>query len=342
VDGINTHTCNCNPGYVSVNGVCVCDMNGTFALEMNLTTTWSGITFFENGTNVPSTSWAIRRQTYDATGNLTIQTTQCGGTSLDLCGQGNPVIVPDEAYGQFLPAPIFGLPTMPVQSLTITLANALPSQAYTEPQTAVVFGVSLTDPLGAWPAANANIGAGPNQTNGAIWVDHDNDTHPGVTSYAVPPGGVSSTTAPYPTRDYAATSSACPRRSSSLARLSYNYLPGVENLTLERVKRMYTAQRVISSMSGTITSCDSTGATLIQGTLGGPDNGQVQANVRVGGCVRVAAEADGGTGELDCDSTLTNEYDGQSQSQHVSGGTFVIKRVANTITCAQARTMTYP
>jgi hypothetical protein len=87
-------------------------------------------------------------------------------------------------------------------------------------------------------------------------------------------------------------------------------------------------------MNGAITTCDATGAALISGSLGGPDNGQMQTDLRFGGCVRV-----NGGGELDCGSTLTDFYDGQSQTQHVTSGTFIIKRWTNgtAVTCANAR-----
>jgi hypothetical protein len=337
VNGINTHTCNCNAGYVSVGGACVCDMNGTFASQVSLKTSWSGLPTFEDGTNVPSTQWAIRTQTYDSTGHLVIQTTQCGGTTLDLC-ETSPLIGL-EAYAEFLPGTIFGTASMPVGSLSITLTNPLPGQAYTEPQNATLLGISLTDPLGPWPAASANIGAGANQTNGALWVDNDNDHFNGVTTYSVPPGGVLHSASPFPIQDYLATSSACPRSADAGAtRDPYNYVFGLDSGGLERVKRLYTASRVISSMSGTISSCNATGATLIQGTIGGPDSGQAHIDGRVGGCVRVS----GTSGEANCSATLTNMYDGQGQTEHITSGSFIIKRVANTVTCDQVRAMTFP
>lgn len=265
-----------------------------------------------------------------------INTTPCGGTTPDLCGQGNPLTpVPNEAYAQFLSTHIFGTPSMPIGNLEISLPNALAGQAYTEPQTAVLFGITLTDPLGAWPAAIANIGAGGSQTNGSAWADNDNDGHNGVTSYGVPPGGISQATSPFPAVDYATASTVCPRGSSG-TRLSYDYWPGFDT-AFRQVKRFYTAERVISSMSGTITTCDSTGATLIQGSVGGPDSGQMQTNLRFGGCVRV-----NGSGELDCSPALTNLYDGQAQTQHVTSGSFVVKRVASNVTCADVRAMTFP
>jgi len=335
VDGVNSHTCSCNAGYVEVSGACVCDMNGTFASQITVATSWSNVPFFEDGTNVTTKEWAIRTQTYDSTGHLTIKTEPCGGTSADLCGQN--AILGNEAYGQYLPSTIYGLASMPVSTLSITLTKPLQGQPYTEPQSATLLGISLTDPLGAWPAAAANIGAGANQTNGAIWIDADGDSFNGVTTYVVPPGGISHTTAPNPIEDYGANSVACPRASSSSTRLPYAYLPAVDGLSLARVKRLYAAKRTISSLTGTITTCGSTGATLIQGTVGGPDNGQLRTDTRIGGCVRV-----NGKSEIDCDATVVNTYDGQSQTEHVTSASFVLKRVASTVTCADVRGMTFP
>jgi hypothetical protein len=341
VDGINSYTCTCNAGAVSVNGVCVCNMGGTFAVQDTFATSWSGIMYFENGTNVQSKAWALRTQTYDSTGKLTIQTTTCGGTTFDLCGSNFPLGVGSEAYGQFFPTTIYGTPSMPVGNTIITLTNTAPGQAYQEPSAASLLGISLTNPLGAWPAAAANVGAGANQTNGAVWVDNDGDSFMGVTSYAVPPGGISHTTSPFPFQDYGATSTACPRSSATAARLAYAYLPAPASIfpPVDRVKRLYTGQRIIASLTGSITSCDATGVTLIQGTVGGPDSGQAHVDARVGGCVRIN---DAGNGEIDCSAAMASLYDGQNQSEHITSASFIIKRVASSATCADVRGMTFP
>ena len=338
MNGINTHTCNCMAGDVTVNGVCVCDMNGTFASQFSYTTSWTGIPTFEDGTNVPSKTWALRTQTYDSSGNLTIETSQCGGTTFDLCETSGLIGV--GAIAEFLPGPIYGTSSMPVSTLTIPLVNALAGQPYTEPPSASLLGISLTDPLGAWPASDANVGpgvgadGGSTQTNGAIWLDNDDDKFNGVTSYSVPPGGISSSTAPHPIQSYGATSSACPRSGGTPD--PYEYLFGF-GPGLDQVKRLYTAQRVVSSMTGTINTCDSSGATLIEGTVGGPDNGQAHADARVAGCVMVS-----GNGEANCTSQLTTFFDTQSQTEHITSGSFIIKRVASTTKCSDVQTMTFP
>jgi hypothetical protein len=329
-----SYTCNCDAGYVSVtqsNGeaTCVCDMSGTFASQYSLTTSLPAtlvgpVTVFSAETNVPTTQWALRTQTYDSSGNLVIKTTQCGGTTADLCGV---VTGLKNAFTAFYPGPMYDLASMPVtQSNPISIPNALPGQAYAEPQSATLMGISLTNPLGAWPASSTNVGAGSSQTNGAVWVDNDNDTFPGVTSYVVPPGGISETTSPFPIENYPSTSSECGT--------AYAYFPSFG--TGGAIKRLYSAQRMISSMSGTISTCDSTGATLITGTLGGPDSNEPKVDGRVDGCVQV-----NGTGEIACSSSTASTYDGQSQTQHITGANFVLKRVTSGTTCEQVRAMSF-
>jgi len=344
----SAYTCNCGAGYVSVNGACVCDMNGTFASQFTIASSWSGVTDVEDATNAPSYSWSLRTQTYDSSGNLVVKTTPCGVTAPDVCGNGFPDITTNEAYAQYLPTSDYGLSTMPVVTVpTISLPNALPGQAYTEPQTALLLGISLTDPLGAWPAADSNVG-GSSPTNGAAWVDSDGDGQLGVTTYSVPPGGISMTTSPNPPVSYGSTSTACPRGDAGATRELYDYWPAYDVLPPHRITRFYDASRTISSLSGTITSCDSSGVSLIEGTVGGPDTdggaGQMHTDVRIGGCAIVTA-ADAGAADAGgsaCAAVVVNQYDGQPQTQHVTSASFIIKRVAGTTTCAQVRAMSFP
>src|SRR5262249_45918372 len=155
---------------------------GTYAMQSSIKTSWT-LTGFEAGTNVPSTTWALRTVTYDAQGNVSISTKQCGGTTIDLCTTGG-----SEAYTQFIPAPIYDNNKIAPSTVSFTLPKPLQGSTYTEPQSATLIGISLNDPLGAWPASSDNVGAGANQTNGATWVDVEGDGSDGITSYAVPPG----------------------------------------------------------------------------------------------------------------------------------------------------------
>jgi hypothetical protein len=215
----------------------------------------------------------------------------------------------------------------------------------------VLEGISLTNPLGAWPASASAIG-GTSPTNGAQWVDVDGDTFDGLTLVVVPPGGIlQNTTGPYvPLSNYGAMSTVCPR-SGGTPHLSYDYVPGADLAAggVVRIKRTYTASRIQSSMAGTIVSCDSTGVTKITGTLSGPDqftgpDGGVMneplIQARVGGCVEVSS-SNTTTHEADCSATVQNELDTQSQNEHITRATVIIKRVASGISCASVRALTF-
>ncbi|HEX7476759.1 MAG TPA: hypothetical protein VF331_03060 [Polyangiales bacterium] len=331
-----TYVCTCNSGYTQVGGTCVCDLNGTYAIQIAATMTWSGISNIEDAGSVKPVlySWALRHQTFDSAGKLHVVTVPCGGTGLDLCGTGNAFIAA-EAYTQFLPVQIWGTTGMPTEIVDMTLTKPLPGSAFVSPQSAVLLGISLTDPLGAWPTARTQVGAGTTQVNGAVWLDSDADGKPGVTGYAVPPGGFPvDGVFPDPLTAYPATSAACPRSNAAAARLAYNYWPGVEGLTLRRVSRFYVGSRTIGYFNGSLTSCN-----LIQGDVKGPANGQMQNEGRIEGCLREVAPS----GETDCSGTLTDFYDTANQSaQQVVSAKFILKRVANTATCADVRNTTYP
>jgi hypothetical protein len=318
-----------------VGGTCVCDLNGTYAIRIAATMTWAGIPNIEDAGAIKPVlySWALRQHTYDSAGKLHVVTTPCGGTTTDLCGTGN-LFIGAEAYTQFLPVGIWGTGSMPTEALDMTLPNALPGTAFVSASSAAILGISLTNPLGAWPTARAQVGAGGSQVNGAVWLDHDADGKPGVTTYAVPPGGFPvDGIAPDPITAYPATSAACPRGNLSAPRLAYNYWPGVEGFTLQRTRRFYVGSRTIGYFDGSINSCN-----LITGSVKGPANGQMKNDGRVEGCVRTST-----TGETDCSPVLTDFYDTADQTaQQVQSAAFVIKRVANNATCADARAAAYP
>jgi hypothetical protein len=345
------YTCACNSGYMAVDGTndsvsnptCACDMNGTFVVQVTTTESWTGIQFIQNASMVTSKAWSIRTQTYDASGMLTVTTDPCGGTSPDLCGTGTTATTPDlaaEAYAAFAPNSIWGTASMPHWSTpAFSITNALPGQAYVEPMTAALLGITLTDPFGAWPASRQNVlGGTGTRTNGAAWDNADGDTDTmGVTLYDVPPGGVLSATSPFfPPEDYGSSSTACPRGTGN--RLPYAYAPvptaPPPSTTFDRVKRFSSASRTISQLSGTISSCD-----LITGDVLGPDSGKQHTDGRIASCVIVS-----GSGEAACSSAEVTSLDGPSSGTHTwNTETFIAKRVTGaTPTCAAVRAMTFP
>jgi hypothetical protein len=197
-----------------------------------------------------------------------------------------------------------------------------------------LFGISLTDPFGAWPASRQNVlGGTGTRTNGAAWVDADSDGVSGFLNYNVPPGGVLSANSPFPPQDYASTSSACPR-SKTGTRLSYAYAPAYDS-GVRRVKRFSSAARAISQLSGAFSpsSCD-----VITGNVVGPQSGQQQVDGRVYSCIMV-----NGSGETACSSTVVDSLDAPGGGTHTFNSvTFIIKRAAVGISCAQARALPYP
>ena len=102
-----------------------------------------------------------------------------------------------EAYSEFYPTHIWDLPSMPKFSVQLDLPKALPGQPFKSPNYALLHGVTLTDPLGAWPATRADIAGSSafdgSAVNGAAGVDHDADKQGAITDVSVPPGGFIST-----------------------------------------------------------------------------------------------------------------------------------------------------
>lgn len=330
-----SHSCGCDAGHVEVDGRCVCDLSGAFALRTSLAFSWAGIPRLEDGSD-ETASWAIARNTYDASGQLTMELQGCGDTASELCGTGLPPLVAAEAYVQYLPVEIWAQPSMPVTRVQMPLVEPLPGARFDSPDIAVVLGVSLTDPLGAWPASRADIQGGPDYdgsaVNGARWIDADDDGSIGVTNYTVPPGGLPiDGVAPDPVAAFAASSRVCPRGSQA-ERLPYNHPPAPEGLTVRRIKRVYTASRVITALRGALDSCE-----VIRGSVVGPNDGQAQVDARIGGCVRVDGDAERAcsTGPIDFLD------DDEAQRQRVASGRFIMRRVADDITCAEVRTLAF-
>lgn len=325
-----TYTCACAAGFREVAGKCVCDLSGTFVTKQSYLASWSGETGVEDGSET-TYSWSIERHEYDAQGNLDVESISCGDTQPELCGTGN-VVVGREAYAQYIPANVYGKASMPVARYQFQIEEALPNQPFNSPMTALLTGISLADPMGAWPTQRQNIAgspdAGSNIVNGARWIDSDDDKAIGITTYAVGPGGISASgDGPRPIVSYGANSMVCPRGNPSAARLAYNWVPATEGLNVRRVKQIYSASRVITAIRGTIESCDS-----ITGKVVGPNaNDNVRIDGVVGGCARVE-----GNGEAACSSALVNFFEGDS-AQEAPPGDIVIRRAPDSIDCAGAR-----
>jgi hypothetical protein len=330
-----TYSCACLAGFTAVdatsdgvsNPSCVCNMDGTFAVRVATNLVWMNVDGIANG-SATVYSWVLRRHTYEADGSLTSETTECGATTPDLCGT-TPFAT--EAFAQYVPNHVWGRVSMPVGMQEIQLPNAYAGQPFVTPNKAVVLGMSLTNPeltgASGWPAGDQNVGAGPNQTNGAIWVDHDGDGPLGMTSLNVT-GAVSDDDAGMddPPINYAATSPACGGD-------AYSAWPGIDSpFALRRVTRFYTATRLISRFDGAFDSCD-----RIDGAVRGPANGNtiIHSDLRFYGCVDDSPDST-------CSQAMIDFYDDTPQSQQITGSTFVMLRVADNTTCDQVRVMAFP
>lgn len=326
------YTCNCAAGFKFVGNTCACDMGGTFGVRSQLTVRWENV---EGGIADGSTTYDtffLERHTYDETGKLSIEVRTCGSTSFDLCGRGQQPFFGAEAYAEFYPVHIWDLPSMPTFKAEVSLPNAVPGQPFTTPNISLVHGITLNDPLGAWPATRADISGSSafdgSAVNGAAWVDHDGDNQLAITDVTVPPGGLRSDgTPPDPITQFGSTSQSCGSQ--------YAYWPALPDtgLTPVRISKMHTGTRLIQSYQGTITSCDEYG-----GNLGGPVNGKPRLDIRVGSCMRV-----NGNSETNCSARSVDTLDGTEQSQEIVNSTFKAKRMAGSgeITCADVRAVDF-
>ncbi len=328
------YTCSCVEGYKEVNGTCVCDLGGTFAVRTQMQLRWADVEGGIEDGNDAYYTYFLTRHTYDDEGKLEVELQMCGLTSFDLCGLGQQPFFGAEAYSDFYPIHIWDLPSMPRYEVELSLPRALPGEPFVSPNFAVMYGVTLADPLGAWPSTRADVSGSSafdgSAVNGAAWVDHDADNQVAITDVIVPPGGIRSDgTNPDPITQFGATSNVCPRRSGA-AGVEYAYWPALPDvgLTPVRVSRAYTGLRMIQAYAGSITSCDAYG-----GELRGLRNDRPSVDARIGGCMRV-----NGGNETNCSARSIDSLDGTDQNQEVTGASFKAKRIAsNEANCQTVR-----
>jgi hypothetical protein len=230
-----------------------------------------------------------------------------------------------EAYAQYAPIGVWKADG-PASRTSTTVANPWPTGAFNLPRHAVLQGISLTDPLGTWPdsykkvqGSNTNNGA---VVNGAQWINSDSDDQLGLTTYTVGPNGTSGDGPNAPYEAYGQRSKVCPRGKPNGDRSRYNYPPAADGIVPRRVTRIWSANRVISTVEGKINSCDE-----ITGEIKG-----VSFDTRIGGCLRAS---DGG--EVACSTAVVDFLDDTGAPNEVKSSTFVMRRVADAITCEQVR-----
>ena len=331
------HSCACEPSFIEWKGSCVCDMRGTFALRSQVELAWDEMGELLEAGNDAVYGYAIEHFSYDADGDLVIEHVPCGDGALDLCGLGSAPTIAPEAYAPYIPEAVWDLQSIPRVKAHVDTAQLVPGASFTTEQTAHVHGISLRDPMGAWPASRRDVSGSPgfdgSVTNGARWLDQDNDGFVGLTSYLVPPGGTNDDIPP-PPRAYGATSAICPRGGGP--HTPYAYLPATAESatnTWVRVKRFFTAYRVISAYKGTLSSCDA-----ITGEIVGPEGAEIKMDVRVGGCIRAHGEDD-----TACNDAAIDFLDTAAKLQTTAEARFMLKRWPGdtAVSCNAARALAY-
>ncbi|MDH5672365.1 MAG: hypothetical protein OEZ06_09460 [Myxococcales bacterium] len=357
--GSGAYSCACDEGFMEVNGTCVCDLNGTYAVRIVPDFSWPvfnylGVDLLDDSGEGPvlEPRWGIRYHTYLEDGTLLSETVPCGEPTPDLCGSGLGAIRAAEAYAQYMANDLWQSASMPTVLQEIMIPGAIPGAAFMTPDSATVLGLHLDDPLGEWPLTRNDVGtlASPG-VNGAYWLNPDS-TMPfggpeGITSFVVPPSNASTPVEldPAGPRPYAGTSDVCPRDDPDADRLPYNWAPaggdGFLGLTIRDVKRLSVAIRSRSRFEGQISadSCD-----LISGDVRGPGPGdQLALELTLHSCVRV-----NGDGESACSQDVIDWIDDQDAvgMLEIKSTTFDMKKVSNVrdegYTCEDARAETYP
>jgi hypothetical protein len=243
-------------------------------------------------------SWSLNYFSYDGS-SLSIDSVPCGGTSPDLCSS-----LFEEAYAQDPDNSIWQSPTMPVVSQTVALPDADPGEPFVTPLTATLLGISVSDPLGEWPAAW--------NSPGVSFPDHDGDTNPGVTSYV-------KTTGTSPSCGY-----------------EYHGLPNVVSGSAGTpedemdIVRVYLGSRSLGYFDGELSGCE-----RITGVVAGPNNGMPLVNGRVRGCYTET--------NRECTQEEFEFFDSTSgeSSQHIMATRFTMIRVADGISCEQVRNLDF-
>ena len=325
----------CPAGQMAVGTQCVCDLNGSFALHASIPVSSAAMGPVEalNGT---MHVWSLLRQQYDASGNLSMSMSVCGQTSPDLCASAQPpVLSAPEAYGQYIPVEAWNRASEAPASAQLSIASPLPGAAIDTPPLAQLFGISLSNPLGPWPASFKDVqGSGAfdgSATNGAAWVDTDADGKSGVTLRIVGAGGAMGNGASGPMQSYGSTSAECPRTNAQSARSPYAYLPLAQGLGVKRIKALYTAQRIAFELHGLLDSCDQA-----SGAVTGGNGGALAFHALIGGCSMVS-----GSGETDCTQAVidTASANGGVSGLKLGTGSFTWTRLPAEATCAEVRAM---
>jgi hypothetical protein len=245
------------------------------------------------------------------------------------------------AHAQYQPASVWGLPGTNAQfpQITTPLSGVVPNGTYTEPTMNAVAGLKLDNNSGEWPRCAECVGpthpAGSTCTcpggtaftitNGAQWLNSpDGLGHLGFTTFAVPPGGLTTSSPNAPAFPFTEPS-VCPRIATPHATYNYAVFPGVatngvafQAYSWHAGSRLQSVFKVDSKVAGQSISNQCT----LTGVVTGPDNGHAKTEARVGGC-EVCSGTNCSPGGA-CTQAQYDSYDQAAQTQKVLAATFTL------------------
>jgi hypothetical protein len=358
-----SYDCNCAAGYAEIPGpngpICRCDLSGTYAFIGTSNVSWSNVDPFgaiENSPDggVPIYSWALRQQTIESDGTLTITTIPCGGTSPTLCNTAQA-----RAHAQYQATRTWGYPEVYASAtsaalntgwptISMSLANVRPGGSYVEPEIAVLMGISLEDRNGEWPPCEDCVGKPMDDpctcgttphtvSNPAAWVDADHDDGPGVTTLDVSNGGeLIDGVFPDPPINYPEPSE-CRRLPTPTNSYDYYQWPGyVPPIDLFEAYEWFGAARVTSQAQDTsITFANN--QCVIAGDIIGPADGFPKGDARVADCSVFGQVSES------CSDPRLQSYDSAAQTQGFETSTFELhKLTASDVTFNLANILALP
>jgi hypothetical protein len=226
-------------------------------------------------------------------------------------------------------------------AITTPLSGVVPNGTYTEPTLNAVSGIKLDNNAGAWPRCAECVGpthpagsmctcpAGGGAftiTNGAQWLNNpDGLGHLGFTTFAVPPGGLTTASPNPPPYNYPEPS-VCPRIANPHASYDYAEFPGVATngvgfraYSWHAGSRLQSVFKVDSKVAGQSIS----NTCGLSGVITGPDNGHAKTEARVQGC-EICAGATGCTPGGACSPAQYDSYDQVDQAQQILSATFTL------------------
>jgi hypothetical protein len=152
----------CNAGVCGIQ----CNLNGTFAIKLTISISWSATSFIRSG-NGTWVEWA-RLQATQSGNSLTGTLSDCGRSTPDFSSAVDTyaLLYPN---GLFDHSPAY----LPTVSASVALGSASPGASFALARLAFLSGVSLGDPLqDPWPSS----------VSGISQVDTDGDGKPGITA----------------------------------------------------------------------------------------------------------------------------------------------------------------